>query len=289
VLEPIAPPRVGQVFNFLAAILFAAAAVAQSTLSSVSGDVPFVLFTALVAVGFTARFAGCTYAIARDAWSMPIAARALSWLFFGGAVLLLARAGALLVVGGFAGFVVLDALAGLVKKDVAERPVKPKRSLWARVRVPLFVTLYLGLVVAVHFTVSVYLSYGTLVTWTLLALGFCILLRAMLVGPKAPETWLLPPADHRAHERRETTVADPQRARAEQALQLLRARGDAGPFLQFVRDVATEAELPPADLADLESRILSSFARAGTRRDEDITAALGEVERFLTLRKVTRT
>jgi hypothetical protein len=80
-------------------------------------------------------------------------------------------------------------------------------------------------------------------------------------------------------------VADPKRQRAEDVLDAFRARGDAAPFLAFVRSAAQAAELPEADIKALEAQILSSFARAGTNRDADVRAALDEIERILTLRR----
>ncbi|HVM45493.1 MAG TPA: hypothetical protein VM582_06115, partial [Candidatus Thermoplasmatota archaeon] len=140
---------------------------------------------------------------------------------------------------------------------------------------------------AFHVLVGRYFPFGILVTWSLLALGFTGYLLVSLRGPKATEAHLLPPFDHRRHERREERVADPQRQRAEQVLVAFRARGDAGPFLDLVREAATSADLKREDVHALEERIRSSFARAGTDRDQDIRAALDEVEKLLTLRTKT--
>lgn len=249
-------------------------------LGEVAGDVPVALIAPLFTVGFLARFAGVSHAIGQGHGTMPWFPRVASWAAFG---LCVAFAPDGLVLGAFLGFVALDALGGFIK-----RPLKEKGERTARSRKPLWWTLalvaYLGLVAAFHVLVGLYLPYGTLVTWSLLALAFCFALRLAIVGPKAGEAWLHPPRGHRIHERRETEVKDPTRARAEEVLLRFRARGDAGPFLEFVREAARAADLPPADAAALEARIVASFGRAGTRRDEDVKAALEEVERFLSLR-----
>ena len=275
----------GQVLNFLCALAGAGIAISEATLNSSQGSLPFIVVGGLLAAGFGIRFAGCTIALAQSRWTMPWAARALSWAAFGAVAVLVAIAGAPRVMVVFGAFVAIDASTGLVRREVKKVDKPRKAGLWSRVKVPLFVALYLGAVVAVHVFVSRYLPYGVLVTWTLLALGFAILVRAQLAGPKAIEEMLHAPEDHRRHERREEVVPDPQRRRAEDVLAALKARGDAGAFLEFVRDIARDTEVPAPQLQQLESKILSSFARAGTRREQDIEAALGEVERFLSLRK----
>lgn len=287
-LEPLFPPRVGQVLNAFGAITGAGIAISEATLNSSSGGLPFIVVGTLTAVGFAARFAGVSWAISHSSWTMPWLPRVLSWLAFGVVAVLVALVGAPRVMIGFGAFVALDAATGFVKREV-KTVVKPKtKGLWSRVKLPLFVGLYLAFVATIHFTVSIYLPYGTLVTWSLLALGFVTLVRRTLVGTKAVEAMLHAPSDHKKHERREEMVPDPQRERAEQVLYALRARGDAGAFLGFVRDIARETDVPAPQLAELEQRIISSFARAGTRREQDIDAALAEVERFLSLKQVER-
>lgn len=243
------------------------------------------VLASLAAAGFLARFAGATAAISRRAWSMPWAMRAASWAFFGLAALLLASAGALVVFAAFGAFVVVDALAGLVKREVTDAPPKPvKKRSWRGFWATTGVLAYLGAVAAFHGFIGQYLPFGILVTWSLLSLGFTAALLVTLRGPKATEAHLLPPQDHRRHERREERVADPERVRAEAVLDAFRARGDAGPFLDLVRDAARAADLREEDVRALEDRILGAFARAGTDRDADVRSALDEVERFLTLR-----
>lgn len=241
---------------------------------------PVVLIAPLFAFAFLARFAGVSHAIGQGHGTMPWLPRVASWAFFGGGVVFAPDA---LVLGAFAGFVALDALGGFVKRPIKEKAARAPRS-----RKPLWWTLalvaYLGLVAAFHLLLAAYLPYGVLLTWSLLALAFAVALRVVIAGPKAGEAWLNAPVEHRLHERRERAVKDPTRARAEDVLLQFRARGDAGPFLEFVREAARAADLPEADAAALEQRIVSSFGRAGTRRDEDVKAALEEVERFLSLR-----
>jgi len=219
---------------------------------------------------------------------MPWLARVASWILFGTAVAMIGAIGAIGVVAGFAGAVVLDAASGFVKKEMEDKPLKPKgRGWWARSRGWIALLAYLGLVALFHVKVAIYLSYGVLLTWSLLGIAFAVALLVSVLGPKASEAWLRAPFEHRLHEKRDEKVADPQRARAEHVLAQLRARGDAGAFLEFVRETAREAELPTPEMQALEARILSNFARAGTKREEDISAALAEVERTLSLRKVS--
>lgn len=259
------------------------------TLGSVNGDVPIALVGALLATGFGIRFVGATIAASRRQWSMDWTTRVLSWLAFGVATTLVAIIGAARLMFVFGAFVAIDASTAFVKREMKEKvPKKRTRTLWQRIRFPLFATLYLGGVVAFHLLVGAYLPYGTLITWSLLALGFCLVLRGLLVGDKADEAWLRAPDDHRRHERKLEPVPDPQRERAEAVLQALHARGDASGFLEFVRTAARDAGLGPADIAELEERILASLARAGTRREADVETALAEVERFLSPRKEIR-
>lgn len=269
--------------NLLGLLAAGGAALLSATVTSVGGVVPMVVLAPLVAIGFGVRFGGATYAISRGEWGMPWGPRVGSWIAFGLAAALLGLAGSMTTVAAFGAFVVLDTVGGFVKrtpKEAKPRRAVPRRKLLAT----LGVAAYLGLVTAFHLFVGRYFPYGVLVTWTLLALGFSVVLLAALRGPKAGEAWLRAPADHRLHERREKVVVDPQRERAEQVVGALRSRGDAGPFLDLVREAARTADLGEADIAVLEERILASLARVGTRRDEDVRAALDEVERFLTLR-----
>lgn len=242
-----------------------------------------IVLAPALALGFASRFFGNSLAMARGEWGMPWGARIPSWLFFGVAAFFLWSAGSLSSVAAYAAFVVLDGAAGFVRREGQQRKDKKPvnmRPVW----IGSGITVYLVLVAVFYFLVGRYVTHGILVTWTLLAFGFALLLRLTIVGPKAPESWLYAPADHKKHERRELVVVDPQRARAEQILLSFRARGDATGFLELVREAARNADLDEADLAALEKRILASFARAGTRRDEDILRALDEVEKVLALR-----
>lgn len=241
------------------------------------------VLSGLLSLGFVIRFVGTTVAIREGRWGMGWGWRIASWLSWGLGAGLLGAAGALLTVAAFGAFLVLDGIGGLVKREEKAPAVKaprPRRNLWAT----LGILAYLGFVAAFHFFVGQYFPYGVLVSWSLLAFGFCLYLILALRGPKGTEAHLLPPAAHRRHERREERVVDPQRARAESVLVAFRARGDAGPFLDLVREAARAADLPDADMRALETRIGGAFARAGTGRDADIRAALDEVERLLALR-----
>ena len=255
----------------------------SATVTSVGGVVPMPVLASLLAAGFFIRFGGTSYAIREGRWGMGWGARVSSWVAFGIAAFLLGLAGALVSVVAFGAFVVMDGIGGFVKREdkvVAVKPTRKRRFPWAS----LGVILYLAAVGVFHLFVGRYLPFGVLLTWSLLALGFCAFLLLGLRGPKGTENHLMPPAQHRRHERREERVADPQRARAEEVLVAFRSRGDAGPFLELVREAATSADLKPEDVHALEERILGSFARAGTGRDNDIRAALDEVERLLSLR-----
>lgn len=286
VLEPIAPPRVGQVLNLLGGIAALALTGIATVVVSASGVVPLPVLAGLLALGFLIRFGGATYAIRRGMWGMPWGPRIASWIAWGIGAALLAMAGAILTFAGFGAFVVIDAIGGFVKREQKlpdVKPVKKTKMPWTT----LFIVVYLGAVAAFHFFAGQYFAYGVLVSWSLLAFGFALLLYASLRGPKATEAYLFPPQEHRLHERREERVADPQRERAEGVLVAFKARGDAGPFLELVREAAAAADLKREDVDALESRILHSFARAGTNRDADIRAALDEVERILALKSQT--
>lgn len=258
-------------------------------MGEVAGSVPVALIAPLFAFAFLARFAGVSHAIGQGHGTMPWFPRGASWVLFGAGVAL-AGGGGGLVLGAYLGFLALDAVGAFVKRPLKEKAARARspgsrRALWRT----LAVVGYLGLVAAFHFLLGVHLPFGVLVTWSLLALAFCVVLRVALAGPKAGEAWLHAPSDHRRHERRELRVQDPARARAEAVLLQFRARGDAGPFLEFVREAARAADLPPAEAAALEQRIAASFGRAGTGRDDDAKAALEEVERSLSLRDAART
>lgn len=269
--------------NFLGMLAAGGATLLSATVTSVGGVVPMVVLAPLVAIGFGLRFGGATWAVSRDEWGMPWGVRVGSWVAFGLAAALLGLAGSVFTVAVFGAFVVLDTVGGFVKR--APKASKPRRRLPRRkLLATLGVVAYLGFVAAFHLLLGRYFAYGVLVTWSLLALGFSVVLLVALVGPKAGEAWLRAPEDHRMHERREKTLVDPQRRRAEEVISSFRSRGDAGPFLDLVREAARTADLGPDDIATLEKRILASFARVGTRRDEDVRAALDEVERFLSLR-----
>lgn len=259
-----------------------------TTVTSLDGTVPVSILSAACALGFGFRAIGCFWATWRRRWTMPWALRVLSWLCFGAAAALIGMAGSLFTVGAYAAFIVLDAAAGLVKRDVDDRESpQPKRKVdWRPILVGGAIVAYLAATAAFHLLVARYFIFGILVTWSILGLGFALLLRFAIVGQRAGEAWLYAPKDHRVHEMRERVVPDPQRAKAEKVLATFRARGDATPFIEFVREAARNADLSEADSRALEQRILASFARAGTRRDEDIVSALDEVESYLALKKV---
>lgn len=284
-LEPIVGPRAGMGLNLVGVLLAGGMTLLAATVTTLNGTIPTVILAPLIALGFASRMVGCGIAASRDVRAMPWGARVTSWVLFGLAAAMLGFAGSLFVVATFGAFVALDAAAGLVKRDETEKPLRVRKGLWARIRVPLLVTLYLVGVGLFHVFVAAFLPYGTLITWALLALLFAIAVRATLNGPKAKEPALLAPPDHRVHERREEKVVDPHRQRAEDVLLALKARGDAGEFLEFVRDAARAADLAQDDVQRMEQRILASFARARTSRDDDVRAALAEVESFLSLKR----
>lgn len=270
----------GQVLNLLGGLAALGLTLLSATVTSVGGVIPMPVLASLLAAGFFLRFGGTTYAIREGRWGMGWGARGGSWVAFGIGAVLLGLAGAVLSLVAFGAFVVVDGIGGFVKREERVGAVKPRR----KVSVPWVGLAYLGAVAAFHIFLGAYLPFGILLTWSLLALGFSAFLLLTLRGPKGTENHLLPPADHRRHERREERVADPQRARAEAVLVAFRARGDAGPFLALVREAAAAADLKLEDVHALESRILGSFARAGTGRDADIATALNEVEALLRLR-----
>ena len=178
-LEPILGPRAGMGLNLVGAGLAAGMTLLAATVTTLNGTVPTIVLAPLVAFGFVSRVVGCGIAASRGVRAMPWGARVASWVLFGLAASLLGFAGSLVVVAAFGAFVALDAAAGLVKRDETERPLRAPRGLWARVRVPLLVGAYLVAVAAFHLLVGVYLPYGTLITWTLLALLFAVAVRAL--------------------------------------------------------------------------------------------------------------
>jgi hypothetical protein len=269
------------------ALAAALAFLLSTTVTTVGGVVPVPILSPFLVVGFGIRAGGISYAISKGRAVMPWFPRVLSWAFFGVAGLLIGVSGSQYVFAAFAAFVVLDFAAGWSKRELREKAAKERKPFpYRKVLLTLAAVAYAGLVVAYQVLFARYLSYGVLVTWTLIALGFAAALRLWIAGPgRAGEAWLLAPTDHRRHERREARVVDPKRARAEEVLDAFRARGDAAPFLAFVRGSAGAADLPDEDVRALESRILASFARAGTNRDADVRAALDEIERILSLRR----
>lgn len=274
----------GQALNLLGLLVALGATLLSTTVTSVGGVVPMVVLAILLAMGFAIRLGGATWAASKGRRGMPWTPRVLSWACFGVAAALLGLAGSVFTVAAFGAFVVLDAMGGLVKRDEALPPPRAKRPM-RHVWITLGVVAYLGAVVAFHLVLGRTFTHGVLVSWSLLSLGFCVFALLALRGPKASEAHLGAPVWHRRHERREEAVADPQRKRAEDVLLAFQARGDAGPFLDLVRQAALAADLRPEDVRALEVRIHASFARAGTDREADVRAALDEVERFLSLRK----
>lgn len=271
----------GATLNTIGALL--AAALTVATVTTGGGSLPMPIIGGLLAIGLALRAIGDAIAASKERWSMPWGARIASWVFIGLAVAALALATTSIAFAAFGAFVVLDALGGRVHREAkarAEKAPRSRRNLWITVGI----VIYLIVVATFHALVGQYYSYGVLTTWSLLALGFCVLAVLVVDGPRAGEAWLRPPFDHRLHERRDARVVDPHRARAERVLQTFIARGDAGPFLELVREAARAADLPEADALALEERIIKSFSRAGTHREQDARAALDEVEAYLMLR-----
>ncbi|GEM_PF-6386839 len=272
--------------NLAGAGLSAFAFLLSTTVTTVSGVIPVTILAPLLVVAFGLRVAGISHALSNGRAVMAWSPRVASWVFFGAAALLLGLSGSKYVVALFAAFLVLDFAAGWTKRDLDEKGAKERKAFPYRKALLVAAAIgYAALVAAFQILYARYLSYGELITWALIGAGFAVALRLWLAGPKAGDAWLFAPRDHRRHERREARVLDPKRVRAEAVLDAFRARGDAAPFLQFVRDSATAADLAEEDVRALESRILASIARAGTNRDADARAALDEVERILSLRR----
>jgi len=271
----------------MAMIAAGALTLLSSTVTSVGGTVPMPILALLLATGFAIRFGGLTAAIHDGRAAMGWGTRVTSWFPLGAASALLGLAGSIATVAGFGAFVVLDAVAGVAKSE-ATTEVRPKRQARFQARkviLPTVVVLYLAGVVAFQIFIAAFLPYGTLLSWTLLSLGFSLLVMVSVRGPKADDAALHPPTEHRRHTRRETQVEDPERRRVIDALGAFRARGDAAGFLTFIRQAAQDADLPEADTEALEASILASFSRAGTNRDADVRAALERVEEVLSLRR----
>ena len=248
---------------------------------------PLLFLGPAIALALVTRGIGAWIAAHRERRAMSWTPRVLSWLFLAAGAFFFALAGSVVALLGFLGFVALDAAAGIAHRPPKEEKTRekkpfPHRQVWTTVAA----LAYAGLVVAFHILVAPYFSFGTLLTWTLVALGFSVAIRIIVAGKKAGEAWLRAPMDHRRHERRERAIEDPERARAVRALDAFRARGDATPLLELVRESALAAGLAETDAARIQERIMTSFARAGTNRDADLREALDEVERFLTSRPV---
>lgn len=286
-LEPILRPQAGIALNGLGTVLATASIFIPETVTTSGGTVPFFILMPPLAIALGIRTAALASAVHSGRWTMSWTPRVISWLGIGATCGLLGLSGSASAVAALGAFIAIDAAGGFVKRDPEDRVKPPSRvSLWARAKMPLLVTLYLGFVAAVHFLFSIYLPFGTLVTWSLIAFGFCVLLRFTLVGAKAPEAMLRAPDDHRIHEHREEAVQDPHRQRAEEILLRLRHQGDSAPFLRLVAEAATYADLPPKEADALVARIGSAFTRAGTRREQDVAAALDALDESLSPRNV---
>lgn len=282
-LEPFVTARTGRALNLGgAAVILLFTGFAPGAMI---GAVPMLFLGPAIAAALLARGAGAWYAAHRERRSMPWLPRVLSWILLAAGVLFFALAGSLGGIVAYVGFVVLDAAAGIAHrppKEESERARKPfpHRQVWLSVAA----LAYAGLVVAFQILGAPYFSYGTLITWSMIALGFAFAFRMMIVGKKAGEAWLRAPLDHRRHQRRERAIEDPERVRAVAAIEAFRARGDATAFLGIVRESAASAGLAEADISRLEERIMGSFARAGTDREADLRAALDEIDRLLSTR-----
>lgn len=260
----------------------------EETVTTASGYVSLLTLMPFAAGAYFVRAIGCAYAERRNDTAMAWAPRILSWALLSVVGILLGLTGSAAAIAALGAFIVLDAAGAFAKQAPTEPVPRRKRrrgSIWARTKLPLLTMLYLTLTAIVHITVSVYLPFGTLVTWSMLALGFGLLLRFTLAGPKAHENDMRAPQDHRRHQRREETIPDPQRQHADIVLRDLRATGDAKPILDIILQAARAAELPENEIAELERRVNATFTRAGTRRDDDLHAALAEIETRLTLNR----
>lgn len=282
-LEPFVEAKTGRALNLsLAALVILATALVPSAMI---GAVPLLFLGPALALALLIRGAGAWMAVHRERRAMSWTPRVSSWIFLAAGALLFALAGSIASLLAFLAFVALDAAAGIAhrppKEERAAKPF-PHRQVWTTVAA----IAYAGLVVAFQIWMAPYFSFGTLLTWTLIALGFSVAIRIMIAGRKAGEAWLRAPVDHRRHERRVRAVEDPERTRALRVIEAFRARGDATPLLDLVRETALAAGLAEADAARMQERIMTSFARAGTNRDADLREALDEVDRLLSARAV---
>lgn len=259
-----------------------AAAFIPETVTTTGGTVPLRLLAPFGAGAFLVRMWGIGHARRNGRGGMPWVARVLSWASLSVIGVMLGLTGSTLAIAALAAFVVLDAAGGLAAKDEDAPAVKPRKSgMWKRMKRPLLIGLYLVFVALFHFGVSIYLPFGTLLTWSLLSLGFAVLVRAALVGPKAVEADLRAPLAHRRHERREEQVADPQVERVGTALQRLRAKKDAAPLLSLLAQAAEDADLPAADAQRIERLVQDASARGFGRDDAALDSLLTEIETLL--------
>lgn len=262
------------------AILSIAFAFAQLPVVTPGGEYPPFLIMPIIALFFATRLAGITAGVTRGATEMPWAYRIASWVVL---AVVFAMIGVLFFARGFAvfaTFVALDALGHVSRMRPRERDdARADRwASWARAKAWVFAAVWLLGLGALHFLFSQTVSYGPLVDWTYLALGFALFLRFVVPGGRAPESAAHPPPPHRVHVARPRTIEDPLAAGVADACRQFLADGEVGPLLAAVRETAAHAALPAAETARIENEVLAALARAGTSREDDLDAAVAALE-----------
>lgn len=279
-LEPFVRPRGGLALNAFGAILCVAGLFMDAGVTSAAGEVPGVVIMPLLITFFVVRVVGIQAGVWRELAEMPWGYRFTSW---GALALALLVLGLLTTRGGaiFFGVVVaLDAAGALAPRRPGEAQDRDYSGLtaWMRRRAIWVGALYVFGLAVVHFVFALGVPYGPLLDWAYVVAGFALLMRFGAIGRREPDAAALPPAPHRVHEARVADLPDPLARGATDACDAFLRGGDAGPLMDVVRDVARHAHLDPPAARDLESRVFAALARAGTAREDDLSAAIAALE-----------
>lgn len=277
-LESVLRPRPAQFLYGAFAVAAGLAIFTGGEVSTSQGAVPFTIVMPVLAVFFAVRLAGLTVAVVRGGDRMDWISRAISWIALAGVFFVLnvltSAAGAV----ALAAFVALDAIAGAFapRRDGTRGP--SRLSAFSAKRWPYVALAYAALVIALHFLVFPRFNATWLLDWAALTLGFSAAAFFALAWPQGAEESVRAPADHRRHARVERPSEDPRLKTSEEAARAFLFEGDAEPLMSLARDLAAYANATPAEAKRLEVRVMQQLARPGTRREDDLEAALAALE-----------
>lgn len=282
-LEPFLRPRVGQAFHAILAIIAIGFAFSDLPVATPAGDYPPFVIMPIVSLFFATRLAGITAGVTRGAKEMPWAYRVASWLVLATLFGMVGALGNVRGAGTLGTFVALDAVAHVSKLRPRERDEEraSRWAAWARAKAWILAAAWLLGLGAVHFLFSQTVSYGPLVDWTYVAIGFALFLRFVVPGGRAPEGAAHPPLAHRKHVAQAKALDDPLAGGVAEACRTFLSEGEVGPLLATVREAAAHAALSPQESVALETEVVAALARAGTSREDDLEAAVEVVERAL--------